>query len=150
MGAVLHGHGLVMRGIEGLALRVDRLQLIALESVLEQPEGQLQAIAHRLDRLVIRTRQLEAALQTVDDRQQVIGKLFQGELVRLLYILLGATTHVLQVRRHAQSLILSGSQLFLQHLDASIQLIAHFHFGIGGKLWQLVIAGLFVSHAFLL
>jgi hypothetical protein len=70
--------------------------------------------------------------------------------VRLLNILLGATTHVLQVRRHAQRLILSGSQLFLQHLDARVHLLARFHFGTWGNLWQLVVAGLFVSHAFLL
>ncbi|MNZ92857.1 hypothetical protein D3C78_1119000 [compost metagenome] len=110
-----------MLGVERLTLRIDRFQVITLQGVLEHFQGQLDAFAHRTNAFVIRVGQLEAALQAVDDRQQVASELFQRELVSLLYILLGATADVLQISRNTQSLILSAGQLLFEHLHTSHQ-----------------------------
>lgn len=56
-----------MLGIERLAVRIQLLQLMTGKGVEQQLEGKLDAFAHRLDRLVIRVRQLETALQAVGD-----------------------------------------------------------------------------------
>ena len=52
-----------MLGIERLAMRIQLLQLMTGQGVEQQLEGKLDAFAHRLDRLVIRVRQLETALR---------------------------------------------------------------------------------------
>ncbi|CAE6953032.1 conserved protein of unknown function [Ectopseudomonas oleovorans] len=147
---LFHRHGLVMLRVERSAMRVQRFQLMTRQGVDEQLEGQLHALAHALDRLVVRARQLQTTFQAVDDRQQVVGEFFQGELVRLLHVLLGATTHVLQLGRHAQRLVLRCSQLLFQCLHASRQVIARRDILCRLSLGVLRIQVLFVSHAYLL
>jgi len=102
VGAFLHGHRLMVNGVEWFAMRIDRFKLITLERVMEHFQGQLDTFAHRADAFVVRARQLEAALQAVDDRQQVTGEFFQRKLVRLLDILLGTAADVLQIGSYAQ------------------------------------------------
>ena len=67
--------------------------------------------------------------------------------MRLLDILLRTPAYVLQIRDHAQRLVLGGSQLLFQFLHAGGQVLG----GAGGLLGGLLIQGLlFVSHATLL
>ncbi len=146
MSALLHRHGLVMLGIERLAVRIQLLQLMTGQGVEQQLEGKLDAFAHRLDRLVIRVRQLETALQAVGDGQQVTGELFQRELVRLFDILLGTPTDVLQLCRHAQRLILRGRQLLLQRLHAGCQILGYVCLRLLWRFRVLVIQVLLVGH----
>ncbi|MCY1429900.1 hypothetical protein D9M71_458320 [compost metagenome] len=128
-------------GIEGFAVRVNRLEVVALEGVVEHLQGQLDTFAHRANVLVVGAGQFQATLEAVDDRQQVTGEFFQGELVRLFYILLGATAHVLQVGGGAQGLILGRRQLLFEHLHAGAQLLVASRFGV-----QILFIQLFVSH----
>ncbi|MNH02021.1 hypothetical protein D3C79_612490 [compost metagenome] len=130
-----------MLGVERFAMRVDRLEVVALEGVVEHLQGQLDAFTHRLDGLVVGIGQFQAALQAVDDRQQVASELLQGELVGLLDVLLGATTHVLQVGYSAQGLILGGGQLLLELQNTGAYIRCTSLFGVKVFLIQL-----FVSH----
>ena len=141
LGALLHGHGLVVLGVERLAVRVDWLEVVALEGVVEHLQSQLDAFAHRLDGLVVSTGQLQATLKAVDHRQQVASELLQGELVGLLDVLLGTTTDVLQLGSSAQGLILGGGQLLLEHLDAGTEILCTSLFGV-----KVLLIQLFVSH----
>ncbi|MNP32937.1 hypothetical protein D3C76_1261430 [compost metagenome] len=61
--------------------------------------------------------------------------------MRLFYILLGATAHVLQVRGGAQGLILGRRQLLFEHLYAGAQVLVASRFGV-----QILFIQLFVSH----
>ncbi|MNN51193.1 hypothetical protein D3C81_1658170 [compost metagenome] len=90
---------------------------------MEHFQGQLDAFAHRLDRLVVRAGHLQRALQGVDHRQEVAGELLQGELVRLLHVLLGATANVLQFGGRAQVVILRRGELFFQLQHAGVQIL---------------------------
>ena len=94
----LHLHCLMILSIEGLArLRINDLQLIALERVPEHFQGQLDPFAHRTDVFVVRVGQLKATLQAVDNRQQIVGEFFQREFVSFFDILLGTAADVLQI-----------------------------------------------------
>ncbi|MNO76901.1 hypothetical protein D3C76_679910 [compost metagenome] len=130
-----------MLGVERFAVRVDSLEVVALEGVVEHLQGQLDAFTHRLDAFVVGIGQFQAALQAVDHRQQVASEFFQGELVRLLDILLGATAHVLQVGNGAQRLILGGGQLFLELQNTGADICCTSLFDVKVFLIQL-----FVSH----
>src|SRR5471030_1146174 len=147
VGALLHGHRLMMNGVGRFAMRIDRFQLITLQGVLEHFQGQLDAFTHWANAFVVRVGQLQATLQAVDDRQQVASELFQREFVSLFDILLGATADVLQISRYTQSLIMSTSQLLFEHLYTSRQLITrNLDSLIGVEILR--IHCLFVSHRF--
>ncbi len=145
VGAFLHGHRLVLLGIERFAVRVDSFEIEALEGVLEHLQGQLDAFAHRTNAFVVRAGQFQATLQAVDDRQKVARELLQGELVGLFHVLLGAAAHVLQVCRGTQSLILGGSDLLFEQLYARDQILAT-RFGVGFDVRILFVQLLLISH----
>src|SRR5471030_1537328 len=132
VGALLHGHRLMMNGVERFAMRIDRFQLITLQGVLEHFQGQLDAFAHWADAFVVRVGQFQATLQAVDDRQQVAGEFLQRELVSLFYILLSATADVLQIGGNTQSLILRACQLLFEHLYTSRQVFTRSRWALVG------------------
>ena len=137
--------------IEGLALRLNRDYLEPRQGVGKHLQGQLNTLAHRLDRRIISIGQLQAALKTIDDRQQIIGKTLQRKLVRLLHILLGTATRILHISRRPQSLILSGSQLFFQTRYARGKIAFGRRNGlIDHVVLILQIRSLFLCHVFLL
>ncbi|MCY1452480.1 hypothetical protein D9M71_694030 [compost metagenome] len=115
---------------------------------MEHLQGQLDAFAHRLDRLVVRAGHLQRALQGVDHRQQVAGELLQGELVRLLHVLLGAATDVLQLGGDAQVLVLGRGELLFQLQHAGVQILGGSDFRLFAVLR--VQGLLFVRHTTLL
>ena len=141
IGAFLHGHRLVVFGVERLTVRIDGFKVVALEGVLEHLQGQLDTFTDLLDVLVFSAGVRQGQLQAVDHRQQVGGEFLQGELVRLLDVLLGTATDVLQVGGSAQGLVLGGGQLLFELQNARVGGCCTGFFGI-----QVLLIQLFVSH----
>lgn len=129
-------------------MRIHRNHLMTGQGVGEQLQGQLHAVAHRLDCRVLITRQLETALQTVHHRQQIVGKTLQCELVRLGHLLLGPPTGILRISYRTQRLILGGSKLLLEVGNAGYQILLGRHDTLLRpiKLLALRLLSLFVDH----
>lgn len=112
---LLQGHGFVPLRIEGLALRIDRLDIEPVQRVHETLQRQLDALIQSLDlRILLVRNRLQRAFQVVDHDQQLADQFFLAVLVCLFHILLGTTTHVVQLGMSPQHLFLLAGQLFLR------------------------------------
>ena len=107
--------------VERLPLGVHHLDIELLQGVQEAFECQLHALGDGFHGLVFNRCGLQRALQVVDDRQQVPGELFEGELARLLHILLCPALDVLGVCLGAQGGVAGGGQFLLQSRDGLCQ-----------------------------
>lgn len=106
-----HEGGLVLVGVELVAIGVHALEAVLLEGGHEDGLGHLDALVQRVEVLVVAAQLLggdgrQRAVEVVDALDQVLGELLDGEVARRLDLARRAVLKVAEVGDSAQALVL--------------------------------------------